>query len=215
MRSICSKSKIPTGPEPCFFTEHQRSKVAPANESKSPDAPAEFESLIEELKKYCGSDFYGIEPATLEEVIIEKLKSKNQTVALAESCTGGLIAHRLTQVTGSSQVLRGSLVAYQTEIKFERTRNRRTFISEHGVVSKAVAIAMAESIRKKWNADFGLATTGYLGPSGGDAKSPVGTVWMAVATATETRALEFHFENHRERAKERAAQYALDLLRKI
>jgi len=109
----------------------------------------EFESLIAELKEYLGKDFYGEEPVTLEEVVLSQLKAKKCTIALAESCTGGLIAHRLSQIPGSSEALKGSIVAYQNEIKSLELGIDAGFISQHGVVSEATAIAMAESIRKK------------------------------------------------------------------
>jgi len=88
-------------------------------------------------------------------------------------------------------------------------------MNKHGVVSETVAIAMAEAIRKKWNSTYSISTTGYLGPSGGDAFAKVGTVWIAVSTPEKTVTKSFYLENHRERNKERTAQAALDLLRRL
>ena len=182
--------------------------------SNQPQSPLEFDSLVDELKAYCKSDFYGYEPLTLEELIIKSMSASHTSLALAESCTGGLIAHRLTQIPGSSQVLKGSLVAYQNEIKINELGISAELIEKSGAVSKAVAIAMAETIQKKWKVDLALSTTGFLGPAGGKPNAPVGTVWIALASSKETKALEFHFENHRGRSKERAAQCGLDLLRR-
>ena len=182
--------------------------------SSGPGAETEFQSLIDELKNYCGKDFFGFEPATLQELTIQKLIDSKRTVALAESCTGGLISHLLTQVPGSSAALRGALVAYQNEIKIKELNISEAMLESEGVVSEMTAKLMAEKIRQKWNTSFGLATTGYIGPSGGDARSPIGTVWIALASASGTESIKFNFENNRERAKERAAQAAIDLLRR-
>lgn len=176
---------------------------------------AEFETLVDELKALSGKDFFGVEPDTIEELILRKLVSSSCTLAIAESCTGGLIAHRLTQIPGCSRSLKGSIVAYQNSIKESELGLSETALEKHGVVSEFTAKAMAEAIRTKWGADFGLATTGYLGPDGGDANAPVGTVWIAIATSSTTETKTFSFENNRERGKERTAQAALDLLRRM
>jgi nicotinamide-nucleotide amidase len=197
-----------------FLPSNTQVKLRLQMKSSDPTSQKEFESLVEELKTYCGKEFYGFDPNTIEEVTIQKLRDAGQTAALAESCTGGMVAHRLTQVSGSSEALMGSIVAYQDNVKTEELGISKEFLKTEGVVSKATAIAMAEAIRKKWKSTYGLSTTGYLGPSGGDEKSPVGTVWVALASEKGTEAHEYHFENHRERAKERAAQYAMDLLRR-
>lgn len=183
-------------------------------QSSDAQAAQEFQKWVQELKSLCGDDAYGFEPDTLESKIIEQLAQKKCTLALAESCTGGLITHRLTQVPGASQVFRGGLIPYQEKLKtLELEIPPRTF-QERGVVSETVAKAMAWSIQKKWDVDYALSTTGYLGPSGGDAFAPVGTVCMAIATRQGIIARTFLFEANRERAKERAAQTALDLLRR-
>lgn len=174
----------------------------------------EFGRLIEELKTQCGKDFYGFDPLTLEELLVRELGARGETVAVAESCTGGLVTHRLTQIPGSSAVVRGGLVPYQTEFKTSELGIPADLIARSGVVSEPVAAAMADNIRKKWNATYGVSTTGYLGPSGGDEHAIVGTVCVAVSSSGGTTARTFHFENNRERGKERASQSALDLLRR-
>ena len=180
---------------------------------------AEDQKLFDELKmqliEQCGADFYGIEPMNIETLLIHKLKEQSKTLAIAESCTGGLISHRLTQVPGASSALKGSLIAYHEELKINDLGIPETFIQERGIVSEQVAKAMADAIRQKWNTNFGMATTGYLGPGGGDAHASIGTVCVAVSGENGTAAKTFTFENHRERNKERAAQAALDLLRRM
>ena len=173
-----------------------------------------FGDWIQELKLACGKDFFGFDPMTLEERVLQLLMEKKQTLAIAESCTGGSIAHRLTQIPGSSQSLLGSLVCYQDSIKTSELEVSPELIASKGVVSTETASAMAEGIRKKWNADFGLSATGYLGPSGGDAFASVGAVCISLATRTQTETRSFQFENNRVRGKERATQAALDLLRR-
>ena len=114
----------------------------------------EFNQWVDELIELCGNDFFGTEPDTLEELLVRKLVQSQQSLALAESCTGGLIAHRLTQIPGASQVLKGSLVAYQNQIKERELGISQVDLETKGVVSEATAVAMAESIRKKWSTDF-------------------------------------------------------------
>jgi nicotinamide-nucleotide amidase len=180
----------------------------------SPEEEIRFDSLVEELRLACGVDYFGMEPYSIEEQVMRNLAETNRTLALAESCTGGLISHRMTQVPGASKTLRGTLVAYQESLKSEELGIPPEMLTKQGVVSEATARAMAESIRRKWGTDFGLATTGYLGPSGGDAFAAVGTVWIALAREGETLSREFRYENNRERSKERAAQSAIDFLRR-
>ncbi|NDG83928.1 MAG: competence/damage-inducible protein A [Proteobacteria bacterium] len=176
---------------------------------------AVFQGLVDELRTGCGKDFFGCEPLTLEESVVNSLIGSERTLAVAESCTGGLIAHRLTGVAGASGVLRGAVVAYQEETKTLELGIPAGFLKSHGVVSEATARAMAESLCTKWGTDFALATTGYLGPGGGTDRAPLGTVWIALARADgKTIAREFRYEANRERSKDRAAQSALDLLRR-
>lgn len=203
-----------SGASLAFLPSHQGVRLRFMLQSSDARAAQDFQSAVQELKGLCGEDAYGLEPDTLESKVIELLTQKKSTLALAESCTGGLIAHRLTQVPGASQVFRGGLIPYQEKLKtLELEIPPRTF-QERGVVSETVAKAMAWSIQKKWDVDYALSTTGYLGPSGGDAFAPVGTVCMAIATRQGIIARTFLFEANRERTKERAAQTALDLLRR-
>jgi nicotinamide-nucleotide amidase len=173
-----------------------------------------FADLVQELRAGCGKDFFGMEPQSLEGAVVQELIRSGRSIALAESCTGGLIGHRLTQIPGASQVVKGGIIAYQEEIKSLELGIHAEFLKSQGVVSEATARAMAEGLRVKWDTDFALATTGYLGPTGGTEQAPVGTVWIALATPGETQAREFRYEANRERSKERAAQSALDLLRR-
>jgi nicotinamide-nucleotide amidase len=182
--------------------------------ANSPAEEQEFGALVDELRGYCGEDFFGFDPTTIEELLFARLKELGATLSLAESCTGGLVTHRLTQIPGASAVVRGAIIPYQTDVKVSDLGVPPALIESNGVVSEAVAIAMAEGVRKRWGTTFGVSTTGYLGPNGGDQHTPAGTICVAVATPGGSRAITLHVEAHRERGKERASQAALDLLRR-
>lgn len=180
----------------------------------SQDDHYRLDGLVKELRNLCGEDFYGMEDETIEHLIVQSLTLKNATVAIAESCTGGLVSHRLTQIEGASKVFLGSLVVYSNEAKIRELGIDPHLIRDHGVVSEKVAIAMAESVRTRFNSDFGVATTGYLGNHPGDQFAKGGSAWIAIATSSGAHAREFFYEKNRERDKERAAQSALDSLRR-
>ena len=150
----------------------------------------------------------------LEDAVGQLLVSQRKTLAVAESCTGGLIGHRLTQVPGSSNYFVGGVIAYSNDSKIRDLAVPRELIEKHGAVSEEVARAMAAGIRARFGADFGLATTGIAGPDGGTATKPVGTVWLAVADAVGAVAKLRCFPTTREHVKLWSSQQALDLLRR-
>jgi nicotinamide-nucleotide amidase len=151
---------------------------------------------------------------TLESAIVQGLAEKKQTVAVAESCTGGLIAHRITNVPGASAVLRCGWVTYSNEAKKAFLGVTAAALEKEGAVSEIVARQMAEGARQRGQADYGLAITGIAGPGGGSQAKPVGTVFMALADGKQTVA-ESHFNPFdRETFKFMASQQALDLLRR-
>jgi len=149
----------------------------------------------------------------IEEAVIRLLTKRRQTLALAESCTGGGIAHRLTNVPGASAVFLGGMVAYSNAAKQKFLGVRAETLARHGAVSEAVARAMAEGAQKRFGADFALAVTGIAGPTGGTKTKPVGTVFIALADAPET-VVERRFNPcGREQFKDLTAQQALEMLR--
>jgi nicotinamide-nucleotide amidase len=180
----------------------------------TPEEEILFQTLTAELKKNCGDDFFGIEPESIDRLVVERMIQGNKSLALAESCTAGLISHRLTQIPGASKILRGAIVPYQEDLKTLELGIPKDLIQTKGIVSEAVAREMADAVRRKWGTDYGLATTGYLGPTGGDSSAALGTVWIALSHSAGTITREYRYENHRERSKERAAQSAIDLLRR-
>ena len=165
------------------------------------------------VQKILGTNIYGFDDEILEEVVVRLLTEQKKTLALAESCTGGWIAHRITNVPGASAVFLGGFVAYSNAAKGKFLDVRAETLQQHGAVSEAVARELAEGARKKFGADFTIAVTGIAGPGGGTADKPVGTVFMALAgefgTVVERRL------NVYERAmfKELTAQQALEMLR--
>jgi nicotinamide-nucleotide amidase len=151
---------------------------------------------------------------TLEEVLGELLIQKKKTLAVAESCTGGLIGHRITSVPGSSEYFDRSVVVYSNKAKTELLDIPKRILSRYGAVSKKTAILMAEGVRKKSGSDIGLAVTGIAGPGGGTLEKPVGTVWIALSTIQGNKAGHFLFSGPRHQIKILTAYTALNWVRR-
>lgn len=147
----------------------------------------------------------------LEVSIGKLLKAKGWRLAAAESCTGGLVGHRLTNVAGSSDYYMGSVTAYANETKMRILGVRAETLEAHGAVSAETVIEMSEGICKALGADLGIAISGIAGPGGGSAEKPVGTVWFGVAGPQGTRTRRFLFKGDRIAVKEQAAETALQL----
>ena len=170
-------------------------------------------SEIEKLLPLINDIFVGFEDETsLEIQIKEGFVKQQKTLALAESCTGGEIASRLTQVAGASEYFKGCAVAYHTQSKTDLLGVSEALINKYSVVSEEVASAMAENVRKKFNATVGLSTTGNAGPSKGDSDAEIGTVWIAIAIQDKIVTKKFLFGRHRERVIGKSVNKALELL---
>lgn len=156
---------------------------------------------------------YGFDNQLLEQVVGTQLSVNGWSVATAESCTGGYLAHLLTSVVGSSAYFKGSVVAYANEIKVKMLQVQEASLQQYGAVSEAVAKEMAMGLRHQFDTDFAVSTTGIAGPDGGSAEKPVGTVWIALATRTGCQAQRFQLGEHRDRNIRRATLAALNLLR--
>jgi len=166
------------------------------------------------IRTTLGASVFSAADETLEEVIVKLLAQRDQTVAVAESCTGGLLANRITNVPGASAVFLAGYVCYANQAKINMLDVDPQLIEKHGAVSEQVARALAEHARASATSDYALATTGVAGPSGGSPEKPVGTVHIALAASRETVAKKFFFPTDRETFKQIAAQAALELLRR-
>ena len=157
---------------------------------------------------------FGYDDDTLEAIIGKILKKKHATLATAESCTGGYIAHLVTSVPGSSAWFKGSVVAYSNEIKENILGVNPASIKAYGAVSKQVVTEMAISLQARFNAGYVIATSGIAGPDGGTPEKPVGTTWIAIATPGEVFAMQFLFGDSRDRNIRRTTLQAMNMLRK-
>jgi len=171
-------------------------------------------NITEEFSRCLGTTVYGKDEQTLEGVVGELLGKKKKTLAVAESCTGGLIGHRITNVAGSSLYFKGGIVAYSNQAKIKILGVDEKILFKYGAVSGQVAEQMAQGVRKIARADFGLATTGIAGPAGATKTKPVGLVYIALTTDKGREVQKFKFTGSRLEIKERVAIAALDLLRK-
>ena len=167
------------------------------------------------VRRILGNYVFGIEDQRIEEVLVTLLTERKQTLAIAESCTGGLISHRITNVPGASAVLLAGMVTYSNEAKQKFLGVGAATLKEHGAVSEAVAVEMARGARERAAADYGLSVTGIAGPAGGTLEKPVGTVFIGVASAEKVLAKKMFNPYDRETFKHVTSQQALDLLRRF
>jgi len=179
-----------------------------------PDHKAGMARAADLVRAALGEHAYSETREDLAAVVGRMLQHRGMTVAVAESCTGGLIGQKITSVPGSSAWFRGGVVAYANDLKTRLLEVPGELLAAHGAVSEPVARAMAEGARRRLDADFGISTTGVAGPDGGTPDKPVGLVWWAVADREGSRALSRRFFGDRATIREWAAQMALDALRR-
>ena len=176
-------------------------------------AAAEIDRQFALLDQAIPYRIIGYGDATLESAVGELLRGRGETVAAAESCTGGNIAHRFTALPGASDYFRGGVVAYSNDVKTALLGVNADDLNRCGAVSRPVAEQMAAGVRKATGATYGIATTGIAGPTGGTPDKPVGTVWMAVSGPDETYSIRMVFGSLRSQNIERASSNAINLLR--
>ncbi|MCI0416441.1 competence/damage-inducible protein A [bacterium] len=176
-------------------------------------ARAELMEAGSNIRRILGNRIFAEELVNLEEVVARLLRGFNQTVSVAESCTGGLLGHRLTQIPGSSQYFERGVIVYSNVSKNQLLQIPYELIEQHGAVSAPIAITMAEQIRFLSRSDYGIGITGIAGPDGGTPQKPVGLVYVALADLHVTRVEKYHFPQGRDRIKFMATQAALNLLR--
>jgi nicotinamide-nucleotide amidase len=177
-------------------------------------AQARVDELAGKLEDELGDCVYSNRGESLEQIVGYYLQMRNSTLATAESCTGGLLAERITSISGSSRYYLGGAVTYHNELKTLFAGVPPLMIQGHGAVSPEVATAMAESIRHDCNATLGVAITGIAGPTGGTPQKPVGLVYIALHDGVKTEVVERQFPGDRARIRQFAAHQALDMIRR-
>ena len=173
-----------------------------------------FQYLEEEIKRALGDFLFGWDDDTMESVVGEILQNHGKMLATAESCSGGLIGHKITSVSGSSNYFAGGVIAYSNDLKEKLLGVDPGILARYGAVSSEAAKAMAYGIRTKTSADIGLSVTGIAGPTGGSLEKPVGTVFIGLSTPDETIDFAYGFSGDRWQVQEIAAVTALDLIRR-
>ena len=179
------------------------------------DAERRLAAAIATLRDRAGDHGYGDDGTDLAAVVLARLRARKARLVVAESCTGGLLGSRITAVPGASDVFIGGVVAYDNVVKSGTLDVPPELLERHGAVSEQVVSAMAHGVQRQFAVDAAVAITGIAGPSGGTADKPVGTVWMAARLGTEARAFKRIFPGDRNEIRARAAQGALDLLRRL
>jgi nicotinamide-nucleotide amidase len=177
-------------------------------------AEQRVEELATKMEEALDDWMYSAEGESLEQIVLYYLGLRQATLAVAESCTGGLIAQRVTSVAGSSRSFLGGVVVYSNQMKTAFADVPNELLEKHGAVSSEVASALADGIRKKTGATLGLGITGIAGPSGATETKPVGRVYIAVSDTQSTDVFERNFRGDRNRIREWASQQALDLVRR-
>ncbi|MBS1816045.1 MAG: competence/damage-inducible protein A [Acidobacteria bacterium] len=178
----------------------------------------EAEDRVEELAGKCAQELddlvFAHEGESLEEVVLLMLGMRHLTLSTAESCTGGLVAERLTRIPGSSRAFLGGAVVYSDELKTRFANVPKNLIRTHGAVSREVAVSLAEGIRSTTGTDIGIGITGIAGPGGATLNKPVGRVYVALASAEGSEVQELNLTGERERVRWFSSQHALDMLRR-
>lgn len=175
----------------------------------------ELDTIASLLRELVGRAAYAErDDDTLESVVGQKLAAAGQTITTAESCTGGLVAERLTRVAGSSAYFLGGVVTYTNALKMQLLGVPEAHFVEHGAVSEPVAVAMARGVRERYGSDYGIGITGIAGPGGGTEAKPVGTVHLAVAGPEAIEHRRVRFPGGRDRVRQQSAQLVLDLVRR-
>jgi nicotinamide-nucleotide amidase len=181
----------------------------------SADATALLDAALGELKPIIGEHIYGEDDTDLADVVLQRARARSLRIAVAESCTGGMLGARLTAIPGSSDVFAGGIIAYDDAVKADLLGVAPATIRANGAVSEQTAREMAAGIRGRIGTQIGIAITGIAGPSGGTPEKPVGLVWVAADVDGKARASQRVYPGNREEIRQRASQGALDLVRRM
>lgn len=182
---------------------------------RAAEAATLLNRAADRLRAIAGDYVYGEDTDDLAALVLNRCRESRYSIATAESCTGGLLGARLTEIPGSSEVYLGGVVAYANAAKLSMLEVAPDLLARHGAVSGEVAVAMATAIRERFGATIGISITGVAGPGGGTAEKPVGLVWAAVAWPGEHRSLQRMFAGDRPEIRHRATQAALDTVLRL
>jgi nicotinamide-nucleotide amidase len=178
------------------------------------EAEARVEELAEKIEDELGDAIFSRKGESIEQIVSYLLQMRGMTLAVAESCTGGLLAERITSLSGSSRYFLGGAVVYSNELKTQFANVPKSLINQHGAVSREVAASMAEGIRKRCLSSYGVGITGVAGPGGGTEQKPVGLVYIALAGEEGTQVVERNFLGDRKRIRQFSTQQALEMIRR-
>lgn len=206
---------LPEGAALAFLPNKVGVKMRVTVSAQSPtEGDAKLSAVCKHLYDAAGDFIFAEGDRALEEVVQDLMIQAGKSISIAESCTGGLIGHLITNVSGSSKYFLRDVVAYSNETKQDVLMIQPEMIARLGAVSEEVAIAMAQNIRLSSGSSIGISTTGIAGPDGGTDMKPVGLTWIGYSDESESVAYRFTFGNHRVRTKERAAYTALEIVRR-
>jgi nicotinamide-nucleotide amidase len=177
-------------------------------------AEARVEELAGKIEDEMGDAIFSRKGESIEQIVSYLLQMRDMTLAVAESCTGGMLAERITSLSGSSRYFLGGAVVYSNELKTQFANVPKALIDQHGAVSREVAAAMAEGIRKRCLSSYGIGITGVAGPSGGTEQKPVGLVYIALAGEEGTQVVERNFPGDRQRVRQFSTLQALEMIRR-
>ena len=195
-----------------FLPSYQGVKLA-VSSFNSNKVNKDFKKLCIEIEHLIGEFLYGYNEDRIEEVVGKLLIEKNLSVAFAESCTGGLISKKITDISGSSNFYKGSIVAYNNKIKNKQLNVPEKILNKCGAVSEETAISMAENIKLNFDSDIGLSTTGIAGPKGGTVLKPIGLVYICIAYKNKKIVKKLNIKNKRNICREISSNIALNMIR--
>ncbi len=209
------ETSLPTNIKLAYLPNYGMVKLRLSAAGNDPKTIAELEALFDMLKQQVSDVMVIDEDISLQEAVGRLLKSQNKTMATAESCTGGYIAHLITSIPGSSNYFKGSVVSYDNEVKEKMLNVSHQTLEISGAVSEETVVQMIKGALQNLKTDFAIATSGIMGPDGGSPEKPVGTVWIAVGNREKVRTHVFHFRFDRQRNIELTAHNGLNMLRKF